>query len=86
MRAVVYGRGQMVIPAQARKQARIDQGDVLNVQIDGDGRLVLVRLERPKDVPPVPVTIRQRKGRHPVGDIGRPITREEIKAAWTEFP
>ena len=43
----------MVIPAQARKQARIDQGDVLNVQIDGDGA-VLVRLERPKDVPPVP--------------------------------
>ena len=48
----------MVIPAQARKQARIAQGDGLNVQIDGDGRLVLVRLERPKDVPPVPVTIR----------------------------
>jgi AbrB family looped-hinge helix DNA binding protein len=86
MRAVVYGRGQMVIPAQARKQARIDQGDVLDVKIEGDGRLVLVRLERPKDAPPVRVTIRQREGQHPVGDIGRPITREEIKAALAEFP
>ena len=86
MRAVVYGRGQMVIPAQARKQARIDQGDVLNVQIDGDGRLVLVRAGTAQGCPPVPVTIRQRKGRHPVGDIGRPITREEIKAALAEFP
>ncbi len=86
MRAVVYGRGQMVIPAEARKQARIGQGDVLNVQIEGDGRLLLVRLEQPKDSPPVPVKIRQRKGRHPVGDIGRPITREEIKAALAEFP
>jgi bifunctional DNA-binding transcriptional regulator/antitoxin component of YhaV-PrlF toxin-antitoxin module len=76
----------MVIPAQARKQARIEQGDVLNVQIEGDGRLRLVRLERPKDRPPVPVRIHRRKGRHPVGDIGRPITREEIKAALAEFP
>jgi len=76
----------MVIPAEARKKARIGQGDVLNVQIEGDGRLLLVRLERPTDKPPVPVKIRQRKGRHPVGDIGRPITREEIKAALAEFP
>ena len=86
MRAVVYGRGQMVIPANARAQARIGQGDVLNVQIEGDRRLVLVRLERPKDSPPVPVKVRHRKGQHPVGDIGRPITREEIKAAQAEFP
>ena len=27
-----------------------------------------------------------RKGKHPVGDIGRPITREEIKNALAEFP
>ncbi len=76
----------MVIPAKARKQARLGQGDVLNVQIEGDGRLVLVRLELSKDSPSVPVKIRHRKGRHPVGDIGRPITREEIKAALAGFP
>jgi len=86
MTATVYNRGQMVIPAQARKQARIGQGDLLNVQIQGDGRLLLVRLERPRDTPPVRVRIIQRKGKHPVGDIGRAITREEIKAALTDFP
>ena len=86
MTATVYNRGQMVIPAQARKQARIGQGDLLNVQIQGDGRLLLVRLERPKETPPVKVRIILRKGKHPVGDIGRPITREEIKVALADFP
>ena len=76
----------MVIPAQARKQARIDTGDVLNIQVDGDGRLIMVRLAQPKVNPPAKVRILQRKGKHPVGDIGRPITREEIKAALADFP
>ena len=74
----------MVIPAEARKQARIGQGDLLHVQIQGDGRLLLVRLERLKPTPPVKVRIIRRKGQHPVGDIGRPITREEIKAALAD--
>ena len=86
MTVTVYNRGQMVIPSKVRKQARISQGDVLNVQIEGDGRLLLTRLERPKGQAPVPVKIHRRKGRHPVGDIGRPITRDEIKAALAEFP
>jgi bifunctional DNA-binding transcriptional regulator/antitoxin component of YhaV-PrlF toxin-antitoxin module len=47
----------MVIPSQARKRARIDRGDRLDVQIEGDGRILLVRLERPKEAPPVPVKI-----------------------------
>ena len=86
MVATVYNRGQMVIPAEARKQARIDTGDVLNIQVEGDGRLIMVRLEQPKEKPPAIVRILQRKGTHPVGDIGRPITRSEIKAALAEFP
>ena len=86
MTATVYNRGQMVIPAQARKQARIGQGDLLNVQIQGDGRLLLIRLERPNETPPVKARIIPRKGNHPVGDIGRLITREEIKAALADFP
>ena len=40
MHATIYGRGQMVIPARARKEARIDSGDVVNVLPEGDGRLV----------------------------------------------
>jgi AbrB family looped-hinge helix DNA binding protein len=86
MTATVYNRGQMVIPAQARKQARISQGDLLNVQIEGDGRLLLVRLARPKEPRPVKVRIIPRRGKHPVGDIGRPVTRGEIKAALADFP
>jgi AbrB family looped-hinge helix DNA binding protein len=86
MHATIYGRGQMVIPARARKEAGLQTGDVVSVQPDGDGRLVLVRLETPKPPRPVKPKIIKRKGKHPVGDIGRPISREEIKIALTEFP
>jgi bifunctional DNA-binding transcriptional regulator/antitoxin component of YhaV-PrlF toxin-antitoxin module len=75
----------MVIPAQARKQARIDTGDVLNIQVEGDGRLSTVRLTQPKEKLPAKVRILQRKGKHPVGDIGRPITRSEIRAVLAEL-
>ena len=86
MVATVYNRGQMVIPAQARKEAGIDTGDVLSVKVEGEGRLLFVRLTQPKPKAPVPVRVIQRKGRHPVGDIGRAITRSEIKAVLAEFP
>ena len=48
MTAHIYGRGQMVIPAKARKEARIGQGDVVLVQPEGNGRIVLTRLEKPQ--------------------------------------
>lgn len=35
---------------------------------------------------PVKANIIKRKGKHPIGDIGRPITREEIKNALNGFP
>jgi len=41
MNATIYGRGQMVIPARARKEARIGTGDVVSVHPEGDGRIVL---------------------------------------------
>jgi len=85
MNATIYGRGQMVIPARARKEARIYRGDVLQVEIQGDGRLLLTRLQRQKTRPVKPKII-YRKGKHPVGDIGRPITREEIREALADFP
>jgi len=76
----------MVIPAKARKQARIEQGDIVSVLAEGDGRILLVRLERPSSPAPVKGRIIHRKGKHPVVDIGRPITREEISEALAEFP
>jgi hypothetical protein len=75
----------MVIPAKARKEARIGLGDV-SVQPKGDGQILLVRLECPKSPKPIRARIIRRKGKHPVVDIGRPITREEIKNALAEFP
>jgi len=86
MHATIYGRGQMVIPAQARKEAGLLTGDVVSVRPDGDGRIVLIRLEQPKMPKPVKAKIIYRKGKHPVGDIRRTITREEIKKALADFP
>jgi len=86
MHATIHGRGQMVIPAKARKEARIDQGDIVSVQAEGDGRILLIRLERPKASGRVQPKIIRRKGKHPVGDLGRPITRKELKDALAEFP
>jgi AbrB family looped-hinge helix DNA binding protein len=86
MHATISGRGQMVIPAKARKEAGLQSGDVVSVQTEGDGRIVLVRLQSPKTRRRAEAKIIRRKGKHPVGDIGRPITREEMKKALADFP
>src|SRR3954469_9429606 len=70
MHATIYGRGQMVIPAEARRQAKISQGDVVEVQPDGDGRIVLIRLEPPKSALPRKARITYRKGTHAIGSTG----------------
>ncbi len=85
MHATIYGRGQMVIPAKARKQARIDTGDIVAVQPEGDGRLVLIRLEKPVSRPGR-VRIIRRKGKHPLGSVGRPVSEAQIREALAEFP
>ena len=85
MHATIYDRGQMVIPARARKEARIEQGDVVSVQPAGDGRILLVRLERAKEESVRKARIIRRHGKHSVGDLGRPLTREELKSDLAEF-
>ena len=85
MHATIYGRGQMVIPAQARKEARIDKGDVVSVQSEGDGRLVLIRLEKPLPQPNR-VRIIRRRGKHPLGSVGRLVSDDQISGALAEFP
>jgi AbrB family looped-hinge helix DNA binding protein len=86
MTAHIYGRGQMVIPAKIRKAAGLDQGDVVSIQVQGDGRVLLVRLERPKPLAPVQARIIRRRGKHSLLDVGRPVTREEINQALADFP
>src|SRR5207244_11819706 len=86
MHATIYGRGQMVIPAKARKQARIGTGDVVNVLPEGDGRLVLVRMERPKPKPRNKVRIIGRKGAHSLLSMGRPLSLEGTFKDLEQFP
>ncbi len=60
-------------------------GAEYQVRTEGKGKIVLIRIEKP-NIKPARVQIVTRKGRHAVGKIGRPITREEINAALSEFP
>jgi AbrB family looped-hinge helix DNA binding protein len=85
MHATIYGRGQMVIPAEARKQAGIGQGDVVEVHAEGDGRILLVRLERPKSPSPQKAKITYRRGTHATGSTGRPITSEQVRDLLKEL-
>jgi AbrB family looped-hinge helix DNA binding protein len=84
----VGAKGQMVIPAKVRKAARIGPGDVLDVVLQPDGRLLVARLERP--APPrstLPATkLLRRKGKHALLSMGRPLTDEEVRAALEDFP
>jgi hypothetical protein len=52
MHATIYGRGQMVISSKARKEARIGTGDAGEVQPEGNGRIVLLPLDKPQGQPP----------------------------------
>jgi AbrB family looped-hinge helix DNA binding protein len=85
MTAHVYNRGQMVIPVKARKGARIGEGDVLAVEVQGDGKLLLVRLDRPKPFKPIDAKIMHRKGKHSVGDTGQSITTARVKELLNEL-
>ena len=79
MHATIYGRGQMVIPAQARQEARINQGDIVSVEAVGDGKIVMVRLNSPKKHSGAKVTFTRRKGRHMVGSVKRkPISVSKL--------
>ena len=86
MTATLYNRGQMVIPAKARKEARLSQGDVLSVQIEGDGRILLVRLEQPEEPKPAKARLMRRNGTHPVLVGTRKPTEQELQDALAEIP
>ena len=75
----------MVIPAKARKEAGLGQGDIVEVKTEGDGRIVLIRLERPKDSAPVKPKITYRKGTHAVGSTRRSITSAQVRNLLSEL-
>jgi len=82
----VTAKGQMVIPAKVRKEAGISQGDVLDVKLQGDGRLLVIRLSKPPEPLPPKPRIVYRKGKHAVLKGGRKLTNEQIRALIQEFP
>ena len=75
----------MVIPTKARKVAGIGQGDIVEVKPEGDGRIVLVRMERPKQSAPIKPGITYRKGTHAVGSTGRSITSAQVRNLLSEL-
>ena len=85
MTAHVYNRGQMVIPVKARMGAGIVEGDVLAVEVQGDGKLLMVRLDRPKPFQPIKAKIIHRKGKHSLGDTGQPVTSAQVKQLLNEL-
>jgi AbrB family looped-hinge helix DNA binding protein len=85
MNATIYGRGQMVIPAKARKEAGIDTGDIVSVEPEGDGRLILVRLEKPKSNRHK-IHLVRRKGRHSILTGGPTVTAEQVEHALSSLP
>jgi bifunctional DNA-binding transcriptional regulator/antitoxin component of YhaV-PrlF toxin-antitoxin module len=77
----------MVIPSKARKQAGINTGDVVLVEPNGEGRILLTRLERPKAIRPANARLIRRKGRHSVIAGARNVDPEQIKRILRdEFP
>jgi AbrB family looped-hinge helix DNA binding protein len=84
MHATIYERGQMILPAKARKQAGIETGDVVSIQPEGDGRLMLVRREKTR---PGRFRVHRGKAGHlVVGGLGRTISREEVYKMLEQFP
>ncbi len=85
MHATIYGRGQMVIPARARAEAGINQGDIVEVRPEGNGRIVLVRMERSEDSVPTHPQITRRRGLHAVASTGRSITGAQVRKLLSEL-
>jgi AbrB family looped-hinge helix DNA binding protein len=86
MQATIDEQGQMVIPAKARKEARIEIGDVVSVQPEGDGRLILVRLQKSKPAHERLRVHRGKAGHLVVSGLGRTVSRKEVFKMLEQFP
>jgi bifunctional DNA-binding transcriptional regulator/antitoxin component of YhaV-PrlF toxin-antitoxin module len=77
----------MVLPSKARKEAGINSGDIVLVETNGDGRIVLTRLERPKPARPADARLVRRKGRHSVIAGAPKVSLEQVnRILRDEFP
>jgi hypothetical protein len=78
----------MTVVADNKKRVTIRHakpGDRFDVQIAGDGRFVLTKLEPIHQTRLARVRIEKRDG-YSVGVLDRPISEDAIKGALSEFP
>jgi hypothetical protein len=77
----------MTLVADAKKRVVLPcakPGDRFDVQVEGDGKIVLRRLA---PVNPVPAKVRvERRGGFSIGILGKPIDDHALKEALAEFP
>jgi hypothetical protein len=77
----------MTVTTDAKKRVVLPlakPGDRFDVQLAGEGKMILTRLE-PVSPPPANVRI-EKRGRHFVGVSDQPINEEALKEALAEFP
>jgi hypothetical protein len=67
------------------KRPALARGDVVLVQPEGNGRIALIRLEKPRPKRARKVQITFRKGTHAVGSSGQKITSEQVRVALEDF-
>jgi len=78
----------VTVVADKRKRVTLHgakPGERFDVQIVGDGKFVLTRLEPVGESRPAKVRI-VRRGQYSVGVLDRPINEQAIKEALSEFP
>jgi phage FluMu protein gp41 len=78
----------MTVVADNKKRVTIRHakpGDRFDVQIAGEGKFVLTKLEPIQQTRPVKVRIEKRDG-YSVGVLDRPISEVAIKETLSEFP
>jgi len=59
-------------------------GDKFELELSGDGKMVLTRLEPPRSEP-AEVRI-EKRGKFSVGVLNRPINEQALKEALADFP
>lgn len=78
----------MTVVADHKKRVTIrlaKPGDRFDVQVAGDGRFVLTKLEPVREPRPAKVRI-EKRGAYSVGVLDRPISEEAVKEALSQFP
>jgi hypothetical protein len=78
----------MTVVADDKKRVTLrvaKPGERFDVQVVGDGKLVLTRLEPVPEPPPAKVRI-ERRGLFSVGVLARPVNEQAIKEVLNEFP